>query len=136
MVNINMIHISPWAATQGLMTGASRLLPVGGSLFLYGPYIEPGIETTPTNLLFDLDLKARDPAWGLRRLDEVTALAAQYGLELSERLSLPANNLGLIFRKTLINNVASYFFEAAVPMTLRRPKHPLNSPKEMSNNAG
>jgi hypothetical protein len=128
MVNINMIHISPWAATQGLMTGASRLLPVGGSLFLYGPYIEPGIETTPTNLLFDLDLKARDPAWGLRRLDEVTALAAQYGLELSERLSLPANNLGLIFRKTLINNVASYFFEAgsshdgAAPQTA--PKFP------------
>jgi hypothetical protein len=75
-------------------------LPVGGSLFLYGPYIEPGIETAPTNLLFDLDLKARNPAWGLRRLDEVTALAAQHGLELAERLSMPANNLGLIFRKT------------------------------------
>ncbi len=100
IVNINMIHISPWAATQGLMTGAGRLLPVGGSLFLYGPYIEPGIETAPTNLLFDLDLKARNPAWGLRRLDEVTALAAQHGLELAERLSMPANNLGLIFHKT------------------------------------
>ena len=100
IININMIHISPWAATQGLMAGAGRLLPVGGSLFLYGPYIEPGIETAPTNLLFDLDLKARNPAWGLRRLDEVTALAAQHGLESFERLRMPANNLGLIFRKT------------------------------------
>ena len=99
IVNINMIHISPWAATQGLMTGAGRLLPEGGSLFLYGPYIEPGIETAPSNLLFDLDLKARNPAWGLRRLDEVAALAAQHGLELSERLSMPANNLVLIFRR-------------------------------------
>ena len=99
IVNINMIHISPWAATLGLMTGAGRLLPEGGSLFLYGPYIEPGIETAPSNLLFDLDLKARNPAWGLRRLDEVTALAAQHGLKLSERLSMPANNLVLIFRK-------------------------------------
>ena len=81
------------------MTGAGRLLPAGGSLFLYGPYIEPGIETAPSNLLFDLDLKARNPAWGLRHLDEVAALAAQHGLELSERLSMPANNLVLIFRK-------------------------------------
>jgi hypothetical protein len=100
IVNINMIHISPWVATQGLMTGAGRLLPVGGVLVLYGPYIEPDIETAPTNLAFDLSLKDRNPAWGIRRLDEVTALAAQHGLALSERLSMPANNLALIFRKT------------------------------------
>ena len=100
IVNINMIHISPWAATQGLMTGASRLLPIDGILFLYGPYIEPDIETAPTNLAFDLSLKARNPAWGLRCLDEVTALAAQHRLALSERLAMPANNLALIFRKT------------------------------------
>jgi Protein of unknown function (DUF938) len=99
IVNINMIHISPWAATQGLMTGAGRLLPIDSILFLYGPYIEPDIETAPTNLAFDLSLKARNPAWGLRHLDEVTALAAQHRLELSERLAMPANNLALTFRK-------------------------------------
>lgn len=99
MVNINMTHISPWAATAGLMTGAGRLLPCGGVLFLYGPYIEPNIETAPSNLAFDLSLKARNPAWGLRRLDAVTALAAKHGLELSERMAMPANNLSLIFRK-------------------------------------
>jgi hypothetical protein len=99
IVNINMIHISPWSATQGLMAGASRRLPTGGMLFLYGPYIEPDIETAPSNLAFDMSLKARNPAWGLRRLDEVTALAAQHRLELSERVAMPANNLSLIFRK-------------------------------------
>ena len=99
IVNINMIHISPWSATQGLMEGADRLLLPGGILFLYGPYIEPGIETAPSNLSFDLSLKMRNPAWGLRRLDEVTALAARHRLELSERISMPANNLALIFRK-------------------------------------
>ena len=99
IVNINMIHISPWSATQGLMAGAGRLLPTGGVLFLYGPYIEPGVETAPSNLAFDLSLKTRDPAWGLRRLDEVTELAAQHRLELSERIAMPANNLSLIFRK-------------------------------------
>jgi hypothetical protein len=99
IVNINMIHISPWSTTEGLMEGAGRLLPRGGMLFLYGPYIEPDIETAPSNLSFDLSLKTRDPAWGLRRLDEVTALAAQHHLELSERISMPANNLALIFHK-------------------------------------
>ena len=99
IVNINMIHISPWPATQGLMEGAGRLLPSGGILFLYGPYIEPDVETVASNLSFDLSLKARNPAWGLRRLNEVTALAAQHRLDLSERISMPANNLALIFKK-------------------------------------
>jgi len=98
IVNINMIHISPWAATQGLMRGAGRILHLGGILFLYGPYIESGIETAPSNLAFDLDLKARNPLWGLRHLDEIAALAERHGLELSERVAMPANNLSLIFR--------------------------------------
>ncbi|HVE20338.1 MAG TPA: DUF938 domain-containing protein [Acidocella sp.] len=99
IVNINMIHISPWSATQGLMAGAGRLLPAGGVLFLYGPYIEPGVETAPSNLAFDASLKARNPTWGLRRLDEVADLAAQHRLELAETVPMPANNLSVIFRK-------------------------------------
>jgi hypothetical protein len=99
IININMIHIAPWEATQGLMTGAGRLLPSGGVLFIYGPYIESNIETAPSNLSFDLSLKGRNPAWGIRRLDEVTALAARHSLELSERIVMPANNLSLFFRK-------------------------------------
>ena len=100
IVNINMIHISPWTAAEGLMAGAGRLLGKGCTLFLYGPYIEPGIKTAPTNVAFDLDLKARNPAWGLRRLDAVAELAAKHHLELFERLTMPANNVTLIFRRT------------------------------------
>lgn len=100
MVAINMIHIAPWAATQGLMTGAGRILPQGGLLFLYGPYLDPAVETAPSNLAFDASLKSRNPAWGLRSLEEVTALAGTQGLELAERIEMPANNLSLIFRKT------------------------------------
>jgi SAM-dependent methyltransferase len=99
VVNINMIHISPWAATQGLMTGAGRVLPPGGVLFLYGPYLEADVATAPSNLAFDLSLKSRNPAWGLRRLDEVTALARRSGLTLAERVAMPANNLALVFRR-------------------------------------
>jgi len=99
ILNINMLHISPWAAAEGLMRGAARLLPPGANLFLYGPYIEHGIPTAPSNLAFDHSLKSRNPAWGIRHLDDVSALAAQHGLTLAERIAMPANNLVLMFRK-------------------------------------
>ncbi|MFN3585165.1 DUF938 domain-containing protein [Phenylobacterium sp.] len=100
IVSINMVHISPWAATEGLMTGAGRVLPPGGVLILYGPYLEDGVETAPGNLAFDADLKRRNPAWGLRRVEDVAALAATHGLTLAERIAMPANNLTLVFRRT------------------------------------
>ena len=99
VVNINMIHISPWAAAEGLAAGAGRVLAASGMLFLYGPYVEAGVPTAPSNLAFDQSLKSRDPAWGLRRLDTVTDLAARHGLELVERIAMPANNLSLVFRR-------------------------------------
>jgi SAM-dependent methyltransferase len=99
LVNINMIHISPWAATEGLMTGAGRVLAPGAPLILYGPYVEAGVPTAPSNLNFDASLRGRDPAWGLRRLEDVTALAAERGLVLEERIAMPANNLVLVFRR-------------------------------------
>jgi hypothetical protein len=94
-----MVHISPWAATEGLMAGAARVLPAGAPLCLYGPYIEADVETAPSNLAFDADLRRRDPAWGLRELDAVKALAASHGLTFSERVAMPANNLCLLFRR-------------------------------------
>jgi len=99
IVNINMIHISPWSAAEGLMRGAARLLPVNGGLFLYGPFLEHDVPTAPSNLDFDQSLKRRNPAWGIRRLDDVRALAAGQGLRLVERIPMPANNLSLAFRK-------------------------------------
>jgi SAM-dependent methyltransferase len=99
IVCINMIHISPWAAAEGLMAGAGRLLIPGGKLFLYGPYIEADVPTAPSNLAFDESLKSRDPAWGLRDLADVAALAAAGGLRLVERIAMPANNLVVVFEK-------------------------------------
>ena len=98
VVCINMIHISPWAATEGLMAGAGQRLPPGGLLYLYGPFAESG-EMAPTNALFDASLKGRNPAWGVRDLGDVAALALANGLALDERIAMPANNLSLIFRK-------------------------------------
>lgn len=99
MVCINMIHISPWAATEGLFAGAARLLPDAGVLFTYGPYLEDGVETAPSNLAFDDSLKSRNPAWGIRRREDIEALAAAHGLALHARIAMPANNLSLVFRR-------------------------------------
>lgn len=96
---INMIHISPWSATVGLMKLAGeRLVRPGGLLALYGPYVEADVETAPSNLAFHESLRARDPAWGLRALEDVVSEARSNGLRLTRRAALPANNLGLIFR--------------------------------------
>ena len=96
---INMIHIAPWAAAEGLMAGAERLLPEGGVLFLYGPFREHGQHTAPSNAAFDESLRARNREWGVRDLDEVTALAGRHGLALEERVAMPANNLSVVFRR-------------------------------------
>src|SRR5690606_13311310 len=99
VVCINMIHISPWAATEGLMRLAGRVLPVGGLLVTHGPYREAEVPLAPSNAAFDGSLKARDPAWGLRDRDAVAAAAKAEGLALTRRVEMPANNLMLLFRK-------------------------------------
>ncbi|MBL8709996.1 MAG: DUF938 domain-containing protein [Rhodospirillaceae bacterium] len=95
----NMIHIAPWAAASGLIKGAARILPAGAPLYLYGPYLRAGIETAPSNLAFDRSLRAQNPAWGLRDLDAVAALAAASGFAAPDITPMPANNLSLVFRR-------------------------------------
>jgi hypothetical protein len=97
IVCINMVHIAPWAACAGLMAGAARTLPPGGVLYLYGPFKEGGVHTAESNLRFDLDLQMRNPAWGVRDLEQVVAQATQQGLRHSETVTMPANNRSLIF---------------------------------------
>lgn len=96
----NMIHIAPWAACEGLIAGAARVLPAGGVLFLYGPYMVGGRHTAPSNAAFDADLRARNSTWGIRDLDVVTALAERHGLVRAETVEMPANNLSVIFRQS------------------------------------
>lgn len=97
---VNMVHISPWAATEGLMRGAGRLLPPGGPLVLYGPYRRAGVPTAPSNEAFDESLRARNPEWGLRDLEAVEAEAARNGLRPERVVEMPANNLTVVFRMT------------------------------------
>jgi hypothetical protein len=99
LVNINMIHISPWSATQGLMRHAARVLKHGAPLVTYGPYFQQGVVTVPSNLAFDESLRARNPAWGVRNLEDVVAAADENGIGLDEVVAMPANNLCVVFRR-------------------------------------
>jgi hypothetical protein len=99
IICINMVHISPWVATEGLFAGAARLLQPGAPLYLYGPYRRGGVPTAPSNEAFDASLKAQNPAWGLRQLEDVAALAERNRFRFNRLVEMPANNLSLVFRR-------------------------------------
>ena len=99
VVCINMTHISPWRATEGLIAGVARILPPGGVLYLYGPYLRGGHPTAPSNAAFDASLRARNPDWGLRPVEAVAEAAGSQGLVLGEVVDMPANNLSLVFTR-------------------------------------
>ena len=99
VVCINVIHISPWEATLALVKGAGAILPPGGVLVTYGPYLRGGRHTAPGNEEFDASLRARNPSWGVRDMDEVAAAASCEGLGLEEFVPMPANNFSMIFRR-------------------------------------
>jgi hypothetical protein len=99
IVCINLIHIAPWAAAQGLFQGAAQVLSAGAPLLLYGPFKRGGQHTSDSNARFDASLRANDPSWGVRDLDAVDALAARHGLAPQEVVEMPANNLTVAYMK-------------------------------------
>jgi len=100
VVCINVIHISPWEATLALMACAGMILPAGGVLVTYGPYMRGGVHTSQSNEAFDASLRARNPLWGVRDIDKVAEVAGNEGLALEEAVPMPANNFTLVWRKS------------------------------------
>jgi len=99
ILSINMVHISPWASSLGLLDGAARLLQSGAPLILYGPWLKDDIETTQSNVQVDADRKRRDLEWGLRRVEEFAAAAARRSIDLEQTVRMPANNVMLLLRR-------------------------------------
>jgi cyclopropane fatty-acyl-phospholipid synthase-like methyltransferase len=97
IVSLNMVHISPWAASLGLFAGAGRVLRGGGHLFLYGPFMRDGVHNAPSNAAFDASLKASNPSWGVRDIADLERVAKSSGLSLHETIEMPANNMSLVF---------------------------------------
>ncbi len=99
IICINMVHISPWEATLGLVRGAAAILPPTAPLYLYGPYKREGFATAPSNQAFDRSLSDRNPTWGLRDLEAVAAVAQSVGFLVPTITEMPANNLSVVFRR-------------------------------------
>jgi SAM-dependent methyltransferase len=99
MLCINVLHISPWPASQNLIAGAGRLLRVGGKLFIYGPFKRDGAHIAPSNAAFDASLRAQNPQWGVRDVRELDALAQSTGLTPADIVPMPANNFVLAFTR-------------------------------------
>jgi SAM-dependent methyltransferase len=104
MLCINVLHISPWAVSQNLIAGAGRYLRDGGRLFVYGPFMRDGQHTAPSNAAFDQSLRAENPAWGVRDVADLNALAHKVGLAAAEISPMPANNLVLAFARAVRQN--------------------------------
>lgn len=99
IVAVNVLHIAPWAVAEGLFRGAGRHLGDGGMLIFYGPFMRNGSHTAASNAAFDADLRARDPAWGLRDMAALDVLARQQGLRRQATEAMPANNFTLLFTR-------------------------------------
>ena len=97
IVNINMLHISPWACCKALFAGAAHILDSGGVVILYGPFKRDGQHTAPSNASFDEQLRAQDVEWGIRDMESVTNIGADHGFLCRDIISMPANNLSLVF---------------------------------------
>lgn len=102
IVCINMVHISPWRATLGLLAGAGRALAEGAPLYLYGPFARPGETLAPSNAQFDASLRARNPEWGIRDVRDIESAAHEQGLAVADIVSMPANNLSVVLRKDAV----------------------------------
>jgi hypothetical protein len=98
IVCINMAHISPWAATVGLLRNAARLLPQSASLFIYGPFRQRDVPLAEGNATFDAALRQQNPEWGLRYVEDIAKEARDFDLMLDQIIPMPSNNLSLIFR--------------------------------------
>jgi hypothetical protein len=99
ILTCNLLHIAPWEVTEGLLRGAGALLQRGGAVAIYGAFSRGGVHTAPSNVAFDQKLRARDPGWGVRDVNDVARVGAVHGLVLEREIDMPANNLIIILRK-------------------------------------
>jgi SAM-dependent methyltransferase len=96
----NTAHIMSLRQVERMFLGVGRLLPRGAPFALYGPFSDGGRHTSDSNAQFDRLLRQRDPASGVRDLDDLRRFAATAGLVLEDDVAMPVNNRTLIWRRT------------------------------------
>ncbi|MDP5186110.1 MULTISPECIES: DUF938 domain-containing protein [unclassified Alishewanella] len=95
----NTLHIMPWPVVQHFFSRLNELTQPEAILCIYGPFNYQGHFTSTSNQAFDLSLKTRDPAMGIRDHEQVLVLAQQQGFHLTHDHAMPANNRLLCFSK-------------------------------------
>lgn len=100
LLNINMVHITPWACTEGLFAAAAKILKPSGIMVTYGPYAIHGEISPESNVSFNESLKSQNAAWGLRDIDDLEKEAKKNGLNFDAMFDMPSNNKTLIWVKS------------------------------------
>ena len=95
----NTAHIVSWAGVEAMFQGLAEILPARAPFCLYGPFHYHGRPTAESNARFDEMLRARDPASGIRDMDDLLVLAANTGFRLDADHDLPANNRLLVWAR-------------------------------------
>jgi SAM-dependent methyltransferase len=87
---VNVLHVTPTACAEALVRGAARMLPPGGPLAVYGPFVHRGTRLSGRLARFDAELRAADPALGVREVEALAGAARGAGLVLDAELEMPA----------------------------------------------
>ncbi|KKO46498.1 methylase [Arsukibacterium ikkense] len=95
----NTLHIMPWPVVKQFFSRLNELTQRGATFCIYGPFNYNGQFTSASNQAFDASLRSRDPAMGIRDIEQVQALLQQQGFSLQQDNAMPANNRLLYFVK-------------------------------------
>jgi cyclopropane fatty-acyl-phospholipid synthase-like methyltransferase len=97
----NTAHIMSFDAVVRMFALVAKALQPEGVFCLYGPFRRFGGFNTESNAQFDANLRSRDPAMGIRDLEELDELGAMHGLRRTGLYAVPSNNLVAVWRKTM-----------------------------------
>jgi SAM-dependent methyltransferase len=98
---VNVLHVTPAVCGEALVRGAAQVLPPGGPLAIYGPFTHRGAPLPGRLARFDAELRAADPALGVREVEALVEAARRAGLSLDAELEMPAveGDRLLVFRR-------------------------------------
>jgi cyclopropane fatty-acyl-phospholipid synthase-like methyltransferase len=96
----NTAHIMGIDAVESMYALVGVALRARGVFCLYGPFRRDGQFNARSNADFDIDLRGRDPAMGIRDLEMLDKFAQANGLRRRRLYAVPSNNYVVVWQKT------------------------------------